>query len=180
MAFDQGEGSDILDTIVAEGRCRTCGTPDGPRWRTIYTTLKETSQFQHVRNLRFLEWDPTFGGCAGVPHQSLSARSWLAAVRHLRFVVTAATASHRATRAPSRASSTVFGIDVDTSDADIGRTHVPHVLSMVKGAGATAVRFGGNWNSAEPSPGVYNFSAIDQLLTLTRSDDLTLLFRVGP
>jgi hypothetical protein len=27
MVFDQGEGSDILDAIVAEGRCRTCGTP---------------------------------------------------------------------------------------------------------------------------------------------------------
>jgi len=25
--FDQGEGSDILDAIVAEGRCGTCGTP---------------------------------------------------------------------------------------------------------------------------------------------------------
>ena len=50
---------------------------------------------------------------------------------------------------------------------------------MVKQAGATAVRFGGNWNSAEPSPGVYNFRAIDQLLSLTRSDDLTLLFGLG-
>ena len=27
MVFDQGEGSDILDAIVAEGRCETCGTP---------------------------------------------------------------------------------------------------------------------------------------------------------
>jgi hypothetical protein len=27
IVFDQGEGSDILDAIVAEGRCRTCGTP---------------------------------------------------------------------------------------------------------------------------------------------------------
>jgi hypothetical protein len=27
MVFDQGEGSDILDAIVAEGRCGTCGTP---------------------------------------------------------------------------------------------------------------------------------------------------------
>jgi hypothetical protein len=25
--FDQGEGNDILDAIVAEGRCGTCGTP---------------------------------------------------------------------------------------------------------------------------------------------------------
>ena len=50
---------------------------------------------------------------------------------------------------------------------------------MVKQAGATAVRFGGNWNSAEPSPGVYHFDAIDQLLSLTRSDDLTLLFGLG-
>ena len=73
----------------------------------------------------------------------------------------------------------MFGIDVNTSDADIGRTHVPQVLSMVKQAGATAVRFGGNWNSAEPSPGVYNFRAIDQLLSLTRSDDLILLFGLG-
>ena len=29
MVFDQGEGSDILDAIIAEGRCRTCGTPWG-------------------------------------------------------------------------------------------------------------------------------------------------------
>ena len=27
MVFDQGEGSDILDAIVAEGRCGACGTP---------------------------------------------------------------------------------------------------------------------------------------------------------
>jgi hypothetical protein len=27
MVFDQGEGSDILDAIVAEGRCGTCGKP---------------------------------------------------------------------------------------------------------------------------------------------------------
>jgi hypothetical protein len=27
LVFDQGEGSDILDAIVAEGRCGTCGTP---------------------------------------------------------------------------------------------------------------------------------------------------------
>jgi hypothetical protein len=27
MVFDQGEGSDILDAVVAEGRCGTCGTP---------------------------------------------------------------------------------------------------------------------------------------------------------
>ena len=27
MVSDQGEGSDILDAIVAEGRCGTCGTP---------------------------------------------------------------------------------------------------------------------------------------------------------
>jgi hypothetical protein len=27
MVFDQGEGSDILDAIVAEGRFGTCGTP---------------------------------------------------------------------------------------------------------------------------------------------------------
>jgi hypothetical protein len=27
MVFDQGEGSDILDAIVAEGRCGTCGVP---------------------------------------------------------------------------------------------------------------------------------------------------------
>jgi hypothetical protein len=88
-------------------------------------------------------------------------------------------ALHGATRASAQLSSTVFGIDVDTSDADIGRKHVPQVLSMAKQAGATAVRFGGNWNSAEPSPGVYSFSAIDQLLSLTRSDRLTLLFGLG-
>jgi hypothetical protein len=27
MVFDQGDNSDILDAIVAEGRCGTCGTP---------------------------------------------------------------------------------------------------------------------------------------------------------
>jgi hypothetical protein len=27
MVFDRGEGSDILDAIVAEGRCGTCGMP---------------------------------------------------------------------------------------------------------------------------------------------------------
>jgi hypothetical protein len=27
LVFDQGQGSDILDAIVAEGRCRTCDTP---------------------------------------------------------------------------------------------------------------------------------------------------------
>jgi hypothetical protein len=73
----------------------------------------------------------------------------------------------------------VFGIDVNTSQADIGLTSVPQVLNLIRLGGASAVRFGGNWNAAEPSPGVYNFSAIDQLLSLTRSDDLTLLFGLG-
>jgi len=91
----------------------------------------------------------------------------------------ATAAPHGAIRSSAHRSSTAFGIDVDTSDADIGRTHVPQVLSMVKQGGATAVRFGGNWNSAEPSPGVYNFRALDQLLALTHSDDLTLLFGLG-
>jgi hypothetical protein len=27
MVFDQGEGSDIVGAMVAEGRCRTGGTP---------------------------------------------------------------------------------------------------------------------------------------------------------
>jgi hypothetical protein len=27
MVFDQGESSDILDAIVTEGLCGTCGTP---------------------------------------------------------------------------------------------------------------------------------------------------------
>ncbi len=27
MMYDQGEGSEILDAIVAKGRCGTCGTP---------------------------------------------------------------------------------------------------------------------------------------------------------
>ena len=35
MVFDQGDGSDILDAIVAQGRFGTCGTPwdrvDGKR-----------------------------------------------------------------------------------------------------------------------------------------------------
>lgn len=81
------------------------------------------------------------------------------------------TAGHR--------SRVVFGADVNTAQADIGVGHVPQVLALVQQAGAGAVRFGGNWNSAEPSPGVYNFGAIDQLLALTRSDGLTLLFGLG-
>ncbi len=72
-----------------------------------------------------------------------------------------------------------FGIDVNTADADIGRARVPKVLGLIKQAGASAVRFGGNWNSAEPSPGVYDFGTIDALLSTTRSHDLTLLLGLG-
>lgn len=92
---------------------------------------------------------------------------------------TAITSPRGATAVAAHHFSTAFGIDVDTSQADIGLTSVPQVLNLIRQGGASAVRFGGNWNSAEPSPGVYNFSAIDQLLALTRSDDLTLLFGLG-
>jgi hypothetical protein len=41
MVFDQGEGSDILDAIVAEGRRGTCGTP----WdRVVNVDGKRTGQ----------------------------------------------------------------------------------------------------------------------------------------
>lgn len=92
---------------------------------------------------------------------------------------TPTTSPRRATVVAAPHFSTVFGIDVNTSQADIGLTSVPQVLNLIRLGGASAVRFGGNWNAAEPSPGVYNFSAIDQLLSLTRSDDLTLLFGLG-
>jgi hypothetical protein len=92
---------------------------------------------------------------------------------------TATSSPRGATLVADHHSSTVFGIDVNTSQSDIGLTNVPRVLNLIRQGGASAVRFGGNWNSAEPSPGVYNFSAIDQLLSQTRSDDLTLLFGLG-
>ena len=34
MVFDQSEGSDILDAIVAEGACQVCGTP----WTEVFKT----------------------------------------------------------------------------------------------------------------------------------------------
>ncbi|MGH9081321.1 MAG: hypothetical protein ACRDYE_14840 [Acidimicrobiales bacterium] len=91
----------------------------------------------------------------------------------------AATTSPRGTTLVSARHSKVFGIDVNTAQADIGLTKVPQVLNLIRQGGASAVRFGGNWNSAEQSPGVYDFDAIDHLLSLTRSDRLTLLFGLG-
>ena len=43
MVFDQGEGSDILDAIVAEGRC---GTPSTPRDRVVKVYRKRPVKFE--------------------------------------------------------------------------------------------------------------------------------------
>ena len=41
------------------------------------------------------------------------------------------------------------------------------------------MRTGGNWATEEPSPGHYDFSEVDQLFSLAKSDGLTVLFELG-
>jgi hypothetical protein len=80
----------------------------------------------------------------------------------------------------SRSSSSVtYGLDLDPANPAIGLSRVPQVLQMIHQAGATTVRTGGNWPTEEPSPGHYNFSEVDELLSLARTDGLTVLFELG-
>jgi hypothetical protein len=50
---------------------------------------------------------------------------------------------------------------------------------LVRGAGASAVRTGGNWATEEPSQGHYDFSEVDQLFSLAKADGLSVLFELG-
>ncbi len=72
-----------------------------------------------------------------------------------------------------------YGLDVNPADPSIGLARVPQVLQLVQRAGASAVRIGGNWATEEPSPGRYNFSEVDQLFSLAKADQLTVLFALG-
>jgi hypothetical protein len=73
----------------------------------------------------------------------------------------------------------VYGIDVNQFDRDIGPARVPQVLQMIHAAGATAVRIGGDWADAEPSPGNYDWRNIDRIFSLARADNLTVLLELG-
>ena len=72
-----------------------------------------------------------------------------------------------------------YGLDVNPAIPTIGLARVPQVLQLVRDAGASAVRTGGNWATEEPSPGHYNFSEVDQLFSLAKADGLTVLFELG-
>jgi hypothetical protein len=72
-----------------------------------------------------------------------------------------------------------YGLDVNPADPTIGLARVPQVLRLVAGAGASAVRIGGNWATEEPSPGHYNFSQVDQLFSVAKTNGLTVLFELG-
>jgi hypothetical protein len=74
---------------------------------------------------------------------------------------------------------TVYGVDVNQFDKDIGAARVPQVLSMIHQVGATAVRIGVGWSATEPAPGRYDFSSVDRLFSLARADGLTVLFELG-
>ncbi|MHB8319129.1 MAG: glycoside hydrolase 5 family protein [Acidimicrobiales bacterium] len=76
-------------------------------------------------------------------------------------------------------SAVTYGVDVNQFDGDIGPRRVPQVLSMIREAGATAVRIGGDWPATEPAPGRYNFASVDRLLSLAHADGLTVLFELG-
>ena len=92
-------------------------------------------------------------------------------------------ASAMSTREPQRTvvqdAAVTFGLDVNPANPTIGLARVPQVLQLVRKAGASAVRTGGNWATVEPSPGRYDFSEVDQLFSLAKADGLTVLFELG-
>jgi hypothetical protein len=87
--------------------------------------------------------------------------------------------SQATTTGPGTGHAVVYGVDVNQFDSDITPARVPRVLAMIARAGATAVRIGGDWAVTEPSPGHYDFSSIDRLFSLARSDGLTVLLELG-
>lgn len=74
---------------------------------------------------------------------------------------------------------TVYGIDVNQFDSDIGASNLAKVLKLIEEAGGAAVRIGGNWAGTEPSNGMFNWTAIDRLFSLAQADKLTVLFELG-
>jgi hypothetical protein len=75
MMFDQGEGSEILDAIVAEGRCGTCGTP----WdRVVKVESKRPVKIEGVCPLGVCVLAT---GESLVPPAILNPGEWLCAVR---------------------------------------------------------------------------------------------------
>lgn len=80
---------------------------------------------------------------------------------------------------PVQAAPVTYGLDVNPATTDIGLARVPQVLQLVRRAGASAVRTGGNWATEEPSPGHYEFSELDQLFSVAKADGLTVLFELG-
>ena len=78
-----------------------------------------------------------------------------------------------------RAATVTYGLDLNPADADIGLARVPQVLQLIQRAGASAVRTGGNWATEESSPDHYDFAEVDRLLSLAKTDGLTVLFELG-
>ncbi len=72
-----------------------------------------------------------------------------------------------------------YGIDVNQFDGDIGSGRVPQVLAMIHQAGAGAVRIGGDWPTIEPASGQFNFTSVDRLFSLARTDGLVVLLELG-
>ena len=72
-----------------------------------------------------------------------------------------------------------YGIDVNQFDSDIGPQKVPQVLQMIRQAGARAVRIGASWATTEPSPGVFNWTGVDKLLSTANTDGLVVLYELG-
>ena len=92
-------------------------------------------------------------------------------------------ASAISTREPQRTvvqdAAVTYGLDVNPANPTIGLARVPQVLQLVRKAGASAVRTGGNWATVEPAPGRYDFSEVDQLFSQAKADGLTVLFELG-
>ena len=92
-------------------------------------------------------------------------------------------ASAISTREPQRTvvqdAAVTYGLDVNPANPTIGLARVPQVLQLIRKAGASAVRTGGNWATVEPAPGRYDFSEVDQLFSLAKADGLTVLFELG-
>src|SRR5580692_4931133 len=98
---------------------------------------------------------------------------------HSDQTTASAVSTRDAQRTVFRHTAITYGLDVNPADPTFGLARVAQVLQLVRRAGASAVRTGGNWATEEPSPGHYDFSEVDQLFSLARAEGLTVLFELG-
>jgi hypothetical protein len=115
----------------------------------------------------------------GVSLVAVAALCCVCAPTHSDQATASAVSTRELQRTEFQHTAITYGVDVNPADPTIGLARVPQALQLVRRAGASAVRTGGNWATEEPSPGHYDFSEIDQLFSLTRAEGLTVLFELG-